>query len=78
MLVRVLYNNSKYDFIKPSYIDKLINSGQIKSFLRSEGWVMIGVDPIRGRGGTYEGSERRKSENIHQNLNHYYFRSFIK
>ncbi len=78
MLIRVQYNNNKHDFIKPSYLDRLITSGSIKSFLRSEGWVLIGADPLRGMGGTYEGPERRKSENVLRNLNHYYFKPFVK
>jgi len=59
MVIRVMYHNMKYDMVKASSLDELISSGKIKKFLRSEGWAIIGISPIRGFGGNYEGSERR-------------------
>ncbi len=60
MIVWVQYHNSKYDMVKTSVLDELIQSGKIEKFYRSEGWVTIGVDPVRGQGGgTYQGPERR-------------------
>ncbi len=60
MLIRIMYKDDKYDMVKPFSLDKLIMSGKIKKFLRSEGWVTVGVDPIRGHsGGSHEGQERR-------------------
>lgn len=59
MLIRVIYQNDKHDMVKPHHLDELISSNKIKKFLRSQGWVTIGVDPVRGMGGTYNGPERR-------------------
>ncbi len=48
--------------VKDSILDKLIVSGKIKSFYRSNRWAVIGRDPIRGDGGRYEGPERRRGD----------------
>lgn len=60
LLIRVIYHDNKYGEIESFKLDKLIALGKIKKFLRPGGWVTIGVDPIRGMGGTYNGPERRK------------------
>jgi PAS domain S-box-containing protein len=59
MLIDVVYNDNKHDMVDPFLLDELITSGKIKKFLRSEGWAIIGSDPIRGTGGLYKGPERR-------------------
>jgi PAS domain S-box-containing protein len=59
MLIKVLYQNNEYNAVNPLLLDNLIASGKIKKFLRSEGWATIGIDPIRGTGGYYDGPERR-------------------
>ncbi|TNF52474.1 MAG: hypothetical protein JSV71_02000 [Nitrospiraceae bacterium] len=59
MIVRVLYRNEKYDMVKASSLDLLINSRKIKKFKRSEGWAVMGLDRVRGDGGKYKGPERR-------------------
>jgi hypothetical protein len=61
MLIRVMYFNDNYDMVKPFILDDLIASKKIKKFRRSEGWVTIGLDPIRGISGRYSGHERRKA-----------------
>lgn len=61
MIIWVMYNNSKYDMIKDIYLDELIGQKRIEKFYRSDGWVKIGVDPVRGAGGSgYHGPERRR------------------
>jgi hypothetical protein len=60
MMLRVLYRNSKYDMVKDSFLDGLIISGRIEKFRRAQGWVTIGRDATRGRGGVYDGPERRR------------------
>jgi hypothetical protein len=62
MLIKVMYKDGKYGMVKPFLLDKLIASGKIVKFLRSEGWVTIDVDRIRGtgNGALYNGPERRK------------------
>jgi hypothetical protein len=64
MLIRILYQNGKFDMVKPSILDELIASGKLKNFFRSEGWVTIGIDSTRGMDGIYEGPERRKTLNM--------------
>src|SRR5271169_3085666 len=60
MSVMVMYENDVLDTVEPSVVDELISSNKIKKLFRSEGWVTVGVDPIRGWGGNYKGPERRK------------------
>ncbi len=45
----------------------LIDRGEIIAFQRSNGWVRIGVDRVRGDGGSYGGPERR--EIVQKSLN---------
>jgi hypothetical protein len=69
MLIRVVYQNDKHDMIKPLLLDGFISSNKIKKFLRSEGWTTVGTDQIRGKGGYYEGPERRKNIEFRQEAN---------
>ena len=60
--VNVVYKNGVKDRISPALLSTLIDSKQIDQFERSEGWARVGIDPIRGMGGSpYDGSERRVS-----------------
>ena len=40
-------------------LDELIASEKIIKFLRSGGWVTLGIDPIRGKKRKFKGPERR-------------------
>jgi hypothetical protein len=61
MIIRVLYEDDRHDYVPAFRLDDLIAEGRIKKFYRSDGWVTIGKDPIRGTGGArYSGPERRK------------------
>ena len=62
MLIKVIYQNDKHDMVKPLMLDILLFANKIKKFLRSEGWITVGIDKIRGTGGYYEGPERRNNE----------------
>ena len=66
MVIRVIYQNQKYDFVKASRLDEFIETGAIASFQRSGGWVRVGIDPIRATTtdspDTYKGKERRQSQ----------------
>lgn len=64
MKIRVIYHDGRRRDVEPFQLDKLISLGKIKKFLRSEGWVTVGVDPLRGKGGSYNGPERRKPSTI--------------
>jgi len=60
--VNVVYSNGVSDRITPALLDSLIKTRRVDQFERSDGWVDIGVDPIRGMGGDgYEGIDRRLS-----------------
>ncbi len=60
MLIHVLYKNGTFDMVKPHLLDRLVELKQLNMFLRSNGWVSVWTDPIRGRGGgEYDGKERR-------------------
>ena len=62
MIIRVLYEDDRHDYVPAFRLDDLIAEGKIKKFYRSDGWVTIGKDPIRGgrNGSKYSGPERRK------------------
>ena len=47
MLIQVIYPDNHHDFVKPSILDTLIESGTIMKFRRSSGWVTVGTDPVR-------------------------------
>ena len=61
MLVQVHWTNNSYDYVKDFMLDGLIETGVVARFLRSSGWVTIGVDPIRSSkpDAAYRGGERR-------------------
>ena len=63
MMVRIRYPDGRYDLVKAAMLDLLINLRQINQFERSDGWAIIGRDPLRGEGGGYRGPERRTVEN---------------
>lgn len=64
MLLRVMYQNQRYDFIKAARLSEMIEAGVIAMFQRRGGWVRLGVDPIRVKktDASYNGSERRQSQ----------------
>jgi hypothetical protein len=61
MLIKVMYKDNVYGMVKPFLLDELIDSGKIAKFLRSEGWVTIGIGRIRAGDYLYKGRERRKN-----------------
>jgi hypothetical protein len=64
MCITVMYQNNEIEMVEASQLDTLISSKKIKKFLRSEGWVTLGIDPMRKeRRINYRGSERRKTVN---------------
>jgi hypothetical protein len=66
MLVQVNWTNNRYDYVKDFMLDSLIEAGVVARFLRSSGWVTIGVDPIRSKSPRpeYSGSERRTIQHL--------------
>jgi hypothetical protein len=64
MLIRVMYQDFRYDYVDTPTLDRLITSRRIRKFLRhsEDKWVDITRDLIRGTGEvTYIGPERRFS-----------------
>jgi hypothetical protein len=49
-IVRVEYNDNRYDYVTEKKLDSLLESSQIVKFKRITGWVTIGVDPLRKPG----------------------------
>lgn len=47
MLIQIMYPGNKYDYVKESILDKLIDNGDIVRFKRTSGWVSLGVDRVR-------------------------------
>jgi len=66
MLVQVNWTNNKYDYVKDFMLDNLIEAGVVARFLRSSGWVTIGVDPVRTSTSNraYNNTERRAINKI--------------
>ena len=63
MLIRVKYQNDRFDYIKPWALDMLIVANRIKASCRKTGWVVVGIDKIRGiDDSNHHGPERRKKE----------------
>ena len=68
MLLKVMYQNGKYDMVRPSLLNELIAAKKIKKFYRSGGWADIERDPIRRARGSYVGLERRKQSSLSSRL----------
>lgn len=61
MLTAVIYQNGDCGLISTHHLDELIVAGEIKQFLRLEGWTTIGIGPIRKELSVdYKGPERRQ------------------
>jgi len=61
-LIKAEYPDGHIEFVTPDTLDKLIASRRITRFLRSDGWTSVGSDMVRGKGGSYDGPERRKGK----------------
>ena len=61
MLVRVMYRDLRYDYVDTAMLERLIESKDIRRFLRpiEDEWVELSASPTRGNGGIYTGPERR-------------------
>jgi hypothetical protein len=58
MLIAVLFSDDSTELVDPDELDALIYNREIVSFRRSDGWVQIGVDPVRRKKNQYTGPER--------------------
>lgn len=58
-----IYTLSGFDTIEQVNVKDLrqmIADGRISAFKRADGWATIGIHPVRGDGGDYDGPERRE------------------
>ena len=62
MLIPVIFSDNSPGQVKPEELEELIFNRKIISFRRSDGWVRIGIDPIRISRGNYSGFGRRVNE----------------
>jgi len=60
MMIRVVYQDGRYDMVKRWTLEKLIEQNRIQGFRRENGWVRIGKDKLRSSRPTdHQGEERR-------------------
>ena len=60
MLIRVMYDDGRFDMVKPQMLDTLLASEKLTSFKRSDAWAVIGRDTLRSsRSQGHQGVERR-------------------
>jgi hypothetical protein len=57
--IPVLFNNNHTSVVSTLELDRLLEDGSLRAFRRMSGWVIVGQDPVRGKGGSYGGQERR-------------------
>ncbi|TLM69330.1 MAG: hypothetical protein FDZ69_00730 [Deltaproteobacteria bacterium] len=61
MMIRVMYNDGRFDAVKQAILDQLLEKNRVASFKRMSGWAVVGRDPLRGTGGvSYQGPDRRE------------------
>jgi len=62
MLLRVQYQDYRYDYVDARTLDRLLLGKTLRQFYRpsEERWVDVYRDPIRGLGGDYSGPGRRQ------------------
>jgi len=65
VFIRVRYPDGITRLVRPAILDHLIETKRIVAFRRSDGWVRIGIDPIRSRRRrAYFGPERRQMSTV--------------
>jgi len=62
-LVRVQFRDGSFGQIVPKALNIFLERGLVSKFMRSEGWAIVGKDPLRGKAESksYNGFERRAS-----------------
>lgn len=60
MKIQILSHYDQIETINVRDLRRMIADGKVMAFRRSDGWVKVGADPVRGDGGAeYNGPERR-------------------
>jgi hypothetical protein len=70
MLIRVKYVDDRFDMVRPDILDRLLETGKVREFQRSDGWVMPGIGSLRRKGswGGYSGPDRRRMQTKERQL----------
>jgi hypothetical protein len=56
-----MYSDGRFDMVKPSILDNLLEQQVVTSFKRSDGWAVVGRDALRSSNqARYRGVERRQ------------------
>jgi hypothetical protein len=61
MLIRVMFDDGRFDMVKPHLLDNLLKKHKLTSFMRSSGWAIVGRDVLRkeSQSQRHQGVERR-------------------
>ena len=60
MLIREMYDDGKFDKVKPQMLDTLLDKNRVTRFKRDEDWAIVGRDALRSsRSQGHKGIERR-------------------
>lgn len=61
--IRVVYKTNEFDYVSSNLLDSLITMEEISHFYRAseKRWIDVIFDSIRGKGGQYQGAERRSA-----------------
>jgi hypothetical protein len=66
MDIAIMSKDGFIGIISSSDLDNLIGNNEILAFMRSDGWVRIGQDPIRKCQKPFNGLERRAGDRPQQ------------
>lgn len=59
MLIPIVYQDGRYDLVKPNLLDQMLENSAISRFRRSDGWVDVATGPLRRGRRMYCLPERR-------------------
>jgi hypothetical protein len=65
-----MYQDNIRGEIDSVLLNRMLTSGKIKMFRRSDGWALVGVSDMRGDGGPYAGVDRRGRSGLTDDLNY--------
>lgn len=60
--IQVEFNDGSYGAMSPEALDLCLRQKRLRRFRRSEGWIFVDIDPMRGTRveQDYSGPERRR------------------
>lgn len=60
MQIEIVRKDYSDEMVEDYLLGSLIDANKIIAFRRSDGWVVLGLDPVRVKHTVYFGEERRK------------------